>query len=175
MRMKKIELITPSLDYKEQILSYKEEFQAHQDSMDGTAGLNSYETVEDWLKALEANSCEDTVLEGFVPASTFLGVRAADNKVIGMIDIRHYLNDYLKQFGGHIGYSVRYSERNKGYAKRMLGLALEKCIQMELDQVLITCFKENTASAKTILHHGGILENEVVEDNQLVQRYWIAL
>lgn len=173
--MGKIKLVKPSLDYKEQILSYKEEFLAHHDSMDGTAGLINYKNIEDWLAALKDNSCEETVHPGFVPASTYLAIRVRDHKLVGMIDIRHHLNDYLKQFGGHIGYSVRPSERQKGYAKRMLGLALQHCIEMEIEQVLITCFKDNLASAKTILHHGGILENEVLEEDQIVQRYWIAL
>lgn len=173
--MSKVKLVKPDISYKDQILSYKEEFLAHNDSMDGTAGLIDFENIEDWLAALEANSHEETVRKGFVPASTYLAVRIHDNKLVGMIDIRHRLNDYLKQFGGHIGYSVRPSERCKGYAKRMLGLALQRCIEMDIEQVLITCYKNNTASAKTILHHGGILENEILANNELVQRYWIAL
>lgn len=173
--MSKVKLVKPDISYKEQILSYKQEFIAHNDSMDGSAGLMDYEKIEDWLAALKANSCEETVRKGLVPASTYLAVRTRDNKLVGMIDIRHCLNDYLKRFGGHIGYSVRPSERGHGYAKRILGLALQRCIEMDMEQVLITCYKDNVASAKTILHHGGILENEIMENNRVVQRYWIAL
>lgn len=92
-----------------------------------------------------------------------------------MIDIRHRLNDYLFQYGGNIGYSIRKSERRKGYATEMLGLALEECKRMNMDKVLVTCNKCNDGSAKTIKKNGGRLENEVLEDGELIQRYWITI
>ena len=92
-----------------------------------------------------------------------------------MIDIRHRLNEYLLQFGGNIGYSVRPSQRRKGYATEMLALALEECRKLGLDRALVTCDKTNIGSAKTIQKNGGILENEVLEGDRITQRYWIAL
>lgn len=173
--MDEIQLVQPNESYKEQILSYREEFLANKESMDGTANLIHFEAVEDWLIALQDNSCEETVREGLVPASTYLGIRTSDHKVVGMIDIRHRLNDHLLNFGGHIGYSVRKSERCKGYATKMLILALEECKKLHIDKVLITCDKDNLASSKTILRQGGVLENEVLEEDYIIQRYWIQL
>ncbi len=95
--------------------------------------------------------------------------------MIGMIDIRHRLNESLLQYSGHIGFSVRKSERQKGYAKEMLRVALGVCKELNINRVLVTCFKENVGSAKTIISNGGILENEVVEGDYLTQRYWITL
>ncbi|EKS4345926.1 hypothetical protein UT300001_30940 [Clostridium sp. CTA-1] len=92
-----------------------------------------------------------------------------------MIDIRHKLNDCLFQFGGHIRYSIRKSERRKGYAKEMLNLALEKCEDMNMKKALITCSKENIASAKTIIYNGDVLENEISKGERITQRYWISL
>ena len=98
-----------------------------------------------------------------------------DNKLLGMINIRHTLNEYLYNYGGHIGYSVRKIERKKGYAKEMMKLALDECRRLEMKKVLLTCDADNIASAKTIKSCGGILENEVTNDEILVQRYWIEL
>ncbi|APQ75033.1 GNAT family N-acetyltransferase [Clostridium botulinum] len=78
------------------------------------------------------NSREEIVMDGLVPLSTYLTIRLVYNKLIDMIDIRHKLNKYLFEFGGHIGYSVRKSERRKGSAKEMLNLALEKCKDMNM-------------------------------------------
>lgn len=92
-----------------------------------------------------------------------------------MIDIRHRLNEYLLQFGGNIGYSVRPSQRRKGYATEMLALALEECRKLGIDRALVTCDKTNIGSAKTIQKNGGVLENEVLEGDRITQRYWIGL
>lgn len=140
--MRTLKLIFPSKEYQNQILEYKKEFQAEGEIMAGTAGLEKVENLDEWFSMLNNNSKEETVAKEFVPASTYLAIRLVDNKLIGIIDIRHRLNDYLLQSGGHIGYSVRKSERKKGYAKEMLNLALEKCKDMNIEKVLITCDKK---------------------------------
>lgn len=114
-----------------------------------------------------------TVATGLVPASTYLSVRKIDGKLIGMIDIRHTLNAALMQRGGHIGYSIRPCERRKGYAKEQLAIALEKCADIGLERVLVTCDKNNLASARTILACHGVLENEICTEEHITQRYWI--
>ncbi|MBP1047036.1 GNAT family N-acetyltransferase [Enterococcus sp. BWM-S5] len=175
--MEEITLIVPTMAYEQQIKEYRNEFLANKDSMDGTSFLREYEHVPEWLAFIEQNSHEETVTEGLVQATELLAVRSSDDKLIGMIDIRHSLNDYLLKFGGHIGYSVRRSEWNQGYAKEMLRLALDVCRTIDLKQVLVTCNKTNIASAKVILFNGGKQENETLDesDGEIVQRYWITL
>lgn len=173
--MEKIKLILPNLNFKNEIEEYKNEFILNGDSMDGCAGLGNIESFEEWIQILKDNSNISTVREGFVPSSTYMAIRESDNRIVGMIDIRHFLNDYLEKFGGHIGYSVRKSERQKGYAKKMLELALEKCKELNINRVLLTCSKDNIPSMKTILSQGGVLENEVLEGKRITCRYWIDL
>lgn len=91
------------------------------------------------------------------------------------MNIRHYLTDALLYTGGHIGDGVRPSERRKGYATAMIALALDECRKLGLDRVLMTCDKTNVGSAKSIIKNGGVLENEVLDDGVLEQRYWIDL
>jgi predicted acetyltransferase len=94
-----------------------------------------------------------------------------------MLQVRHYFNDYLSKFGGHIGYSIRPSERRKGYAKEMLKSVLPFCREINLENVLITCIEDNIGSEKTIIANGGIYESTVYEPNEKVnlKRYWINI
>lgn len=111
-----------------------------------------------------------------VPDSVFFLLDTERNILIGAVNIRHYLNEGLLQSGGHIGDGIRPSERRKGYATKMIGLALEECKKLGIKRVLMTCDKDNIGSAKSIINNGGVLENEFInEDGVLEQRYWIDL
>jgi len=113
---------------------------------------------------------------GHVQSTTYFLLDNTESRLIGCISIRHALNEMLLQIGGHIGYGVHPLERRKGYATKMLALALDECRALGLDRVLVTCDKDNIGSARTIQRNGGVLENEYAEDDgNIVQRYWIAL
>lgn len=173
--MDKIILVKPDLSYADEIIKYKEESLAESPIINGSAGLDRFSSIEIWFEELKKRSCEDTVPKGLVPSSTYLGVREKDNYIVGMIDIRHYLNEYLTQVGGHIGYGVRKTERNKGYAKQMLKLALEKCKELKIKKVLITCDEDNIASEKVILSANAKLEDIRNVDGENKKRFWIEL
>lgn len=162
-----------SKEYFPKILDYKQEFIKNNDSFDGTAGLGNYDDLNDWYNGIILNSSEKTVREGLVPSTTMMLL--ANDDIVGMIDIRHKLNDNLLKFGGHIGYSIRKSQRNKGYATLMLKLALAKCKEYNIKKVLITCDKDNIASAKVIMNNGGKFENEIELNGEIIQRYWIEI
>lgn len=110
-------------------------------------------------------------------ASTFFAIRKSDEKIIGMIDIRHNLNnEFLAQFGGHIGYSVRPHERKKGYATVMLLQALDYVRHLDLHKVMLGCYSYNLASKKTIEKCGGKLaEVKPYLDGKSMDVYWITL
>jgi len=169
-----MKLLRPTIEYKQQVLEYKKEFIESGDDLAGTCNLQEYDVYEEWMKFVSDNEKESTK-QTAVTADLFLAIREEDNRLVGMINIRHALTEYLFKFGGHIGYSVRKNERRKGYAKEMLRKALDECRNLGIDKVLITCDSENIASANTIKACGGILENEVVLDKLVKQRYWIVL
>ena len=173
--MEKIILIKPNLSYGDEIIKYKEESLKENPLINGAASLDNFSSIEDWLEELKKRSSEATVPEGLVPSSTYLGVREKDNYIVGMIDIRHYLNEYLTQIGGNIGYSVRKTERNKVYAKQMLKLALEKCKELKIKKILITCDEDNIASKKVILSANAKFEDIRSFEGKNKKRFWIEL
>jgi predicted acetyltransferase len=135
-----------------------------------------FDDYYDYLALADNFRSGNDIPSGHVPSSTFFLVGDGGEKIYGAVNIRHRLNEWLLNVGGHIGYGVAPSERRRGYATRQLALALEICRDMGLDRVLITCDKENIGSAKTILNNRGVLENEVPNaDGKTVQRYWIVL
>lgn len=170
-------LIEPTTEYSRQIQSYRKEFLDSGDSMDGTGDLRKFDDPREWIDYVEKHKDPQTVPEGRVPSTQFIFVREEDSKIVGMIDIRHHLNEFLEMFGGHIGYSVAPSERRKGYATQMLKEALSVCKDLGIRKVLITCIKDNEGSRRTILNNGGMYESTVYEpdENVYLERYWIEL
>lgn len=170
-----LQLVSPSLAHEDQVMSFKAELLAENSGFDGCAGLNEVETYREWLDFRGREAAK-----GWVLSNTWLTVRQRDGRVVGIIDCRTALTDFLLQYGGHIGYCIRPSERRRGYAVEQLRLALETYQEAGEERVLITCDKDNIPSARTILANGGVLENEVADEPGLsqsgvIQRYWIAL
>ena len=170
-----MKLIKISEDYAEQIKNYRQEFLDAGDTMDGCGSLRVMDDPYEFIRKCRDYESPKTLPEGLVIATQFLFVRKDDNRLVGMLQVRHYFNDYLSKFGGHIGYSVRPSERRKGYAKAMLAAVLPFCREIGLDKVLITCYEDNIASAATILSCGGRFESLIYEPNEKInyKRYWI--
>lgn len=169
-------LTTPSENYLEKIADYRDEFR-QENFMPGCGPLRTTHSLKKWLEKTASYSSEDTVPLNLVVSTQFICIRKIDGRLVGMIQVRHCLNDYLLNFGGHIGYSVRPSERRKGYAKEMLKMSLNYCREIGLEKVLIICAETNEGSRRTILSNGGIYENTVYESDKKEnrQRYWIEL
>ena len=176
--MNEIILVKPSREYAEQIMQLKAEILAANDAncFAGCSFLENYDNYAEWLKRLEQQEDSRCIPQGSVPSSAYLAVRTSDNRVVGIIDLRHHIDHpILGLWGGHIGYTVRPSERSKGYAKEMLRLNLENARALGLKRVMITCSPDNPASERTIIANGGKFEKDVIVDGAIIRRYWIAL
>lgn len=128
-----------------------------------------YHDIDKYIESLEVKEPNGK----YVPDSTYFCLDTDRNIFVGAVNIRHYLNEEILIGSGHIGDGIRPSERNKGYGTKMVSLALEECDKLGIKKVLMCCDKDNISSAKTIIKNGGVLENEILEDGVLVQRYWI--
>ena len=170
-------LMRPTSEDASQIAEYRQEFLDAGDSMDGCGPLRRIEDPEEYIKICKDYEDPDRVPSHLVLATQLFFIRKCDNKLVGMLQVRHYFNEYLEKYAGHIGYSVRPSERRKGYAKEMLKAALPFCREIGLAKVLISCIDGNVGSEKTILANGGVYESTVHEPNEDrdLKRFWIEL
>lgn len=171
-----LELVIPTKEHKKQVEEYLQEFLDNgENEIAGDGGLDRIKDFDEWLEKIQNDLVINTTDKNKVNATMYLTIRKSDRRIVGNLQIRHFLNEKLLNYAGHIGDSIRPSERRKGYATEQIRLALEKCREMGIDNVLMDCDKNNIGSAKAIKNNGGILENEVYVENELVQRYWISL
>lgn len=170
-----LKLVFPTNEHKEKILGFKNEFLENGETVIyGSGGLDRIKDFDEWLFKIKQDRIKDTATR--VKSTLFIAIRKRDDKIVGIIQIRHKLNEKLLLYGGHIGNSVRPTERRKGYVTEMIRLALNKCSKLGIKKVLMTCDVENIGSEKSIINNGGVLENILTEENgNRVKRYWISL
>ena len=154
----------PGVGRKEDAIGYIREFLAYGSEINGTGGLQRYlDDYEAWLEKLRDDQYRMPDGER-VPARTFFLVRESDRRIVGMINIRLSLNERLWRYGGHIGYSIRPTERGKGYNKLNLYLALRVCAAHGIGEVLLDADLDNPASWKTMEALGGVRIREHFDD-----------
>ena len=163
--MEKFYLEKPSLERKEEIFEYINEFVEYNSDINGTGGLDkiiegcTFEqalarclSMEDEEYAKKINRCQ---------SKTFLLIRENDNRIVGTINVRWNLTEAMKQFGGNIGYGIRPTERRKGYNKINLYLGMQEAQKLGLDRVMLDCDVNNLGSDRTLKALGGVLETVI--------------
>ena len=122
-----------------------------------TEQLTDAVSFEEWLKNVQRNEKKETAENGRPPSYEFMAIRKSDRRIVGMINVRYDLTEEMYRYLGHIGYCVRKSERQKGYAAEMLRLALKEAKKIGMDRVLLTVDSDKTASIATMKKNGALL------------------
>jgi predicted acetyltransferase len=164
-------LVTPTAEYKESFLEAVAEFEPHEQNMIVERRLAGGD-FDRYLKVVEAWTRGEQMPLGWVSVSTFWLID--DGVYVGSTNVRHELNRYLHDYGGHIGYTIRPTKRRMGYGTEICRLALEESKKLGLTRVLITCDDDNVGSRKIIEANGGVLEDVVPQPDVNVpkRRYW---
>jgi len=173
-----MKFVFPNKDYKDNAIEFINEFHTYNSDINGSGALDTYlneSSYEKWIEKVITDIDIANIESGRVPSFSYFYVRETDNKIIGMINIRLALNDFLRNEGGHIGYCIRPTERRQHYATNMLNEALVFCKTIGLDNIIVSCDKSNIASANVIKNCGGILDAEFYSDtfNEVIQKYII--
>lgn len=175
--MEGFRLAIPDGSMADEIWAYRQAMLDAGSSMDGCGSLRRCENPADWLAFNARMARRETVPENLAPAAQYVYLREADGRIVGMLDLRYEMNDFLRRYGGHVGYSVRPDERRKGYATAMLADALVRARERGLERVMVSCLEDNEGSRRTILKNGGAYEATVYDpkDGIYLERYWIEL
>ncbi len=155
--MNELFLIEPTREYQTEYLDMIEEWKTTGEKMVPFTLRFDCNDFDVFLQEIRHQKEDHLENEKMANNTTYWLVNA-DRRVLGAVNIRHHLTPSLLAIGGHIGYGIRPSERRKGYATKILSLALLRAKEMGIDRALLTCDKNNIASAKTIINNGGVLD-----------------
>ncbi len=177
--MEKFYYEKPSLKRKEEIIDFLDEFVKYKSDINGSGGLDKiyeglpFEQALDRCLKMEDEAYAKSI--GKCPGKTFFLIRENDNKIVGTINVRWNLNEEMLKFGGHIGYGIRPTERQKGYNKINLYMGLLEAKKLNLKRVMLDCGVNNIGSNKSILALGGVLDRCEIDpyDNLKTNVYWI--
>lgn len=138
-------------------------------------GYSPEMSFEAYLQILADCEAGKNMSENFVPDTSLFAF--SNHEIVGRVAIRHRLNDFLLNIGGHIGYGVIPNFRNRGFATQLLSAGLNEAKRIGIHRVLVTCDDTNVASIKVIEKSGGVLENKIEAGPglPLKRRYWIDL
>ncbi|NIZ19928.1 GNAT family N-acetyltransferase [Entomospira culicis] len=165
-----------SSEYTVLLKAYQQAFILAKEICHGAPELTDGMRVEAWLVWVEDHKYVGTLPAGRVLSHSYILLNDKEDKVLGIINLRHYLNDYLRNFGGHVGYSVAPDARGRGYAKLMVAQLRPLAVEFGLDRLLLTCEESNVASLAVIRSTGACYEDRRLDGNRRwILRYWLTI
>lgn len=165
-----LKLIKPNGKYLGSFLDALEEDEKFSPNTEKVLG----KYTPDFFERLEKIEKGIDLPEGYVSCTTLWLVD--DKDFIGKISLRHYLTDALLNYGGNIGYEIRYSKRRMGYGTKMLKMGLEYCEDiLKMNKVMISCDYDNIGSEKVILKNGGVLAELLEHEGKTIKKHWINI
>ena len=167
-----ITLKRPIKENEAEALAFKKEFIDNgEQTINGSELLDQIDSYDEWLKSVSDNTSPETVNPSWVVTDTYFAFDKND-RLVGIIDLRHELKGFLEDFGNS-GYSVRPSERRKGYATEMLRLIIERAAEIGLGKLQLSVERTNEPSVKTILKNGGKYERSFTFEGEDADVYII--
>ena len=167
-----ISFVLPTEENRDDVLSFYNEIEKANETC---IGYNNYKNFDIWLTGMKNRHTGKNLPDGYVRENFYLCYDG--DEMVGVFSLKFELTEFLRNYGGHIGYAVRPSKRNHGLATQMLKQGLEIAKQYGFDRILCVCDDDNYASEKVILKNGGVFENKLYDSDEkvFVKRYWIEL
>jgi predicted acetyltransferase len=174
-----MKLVFPNKEYEAKAKEFIAEFYEYDSEIAGSGSLDRYlkeSTYDEWLTKVFTYIDIANLPADKIPGLTYFFVREEDDRIVGMINIRLALNDFLRNEAGHIGYCIRPTERRKGYGTQLLRAGIAVCRRVDIENIIVTCDKVNLGSAGVIQNCGGVLEAELYSEafGEVIQRYVIG-
>lgn len=169
-----ISLVRPTFEHREEALAFKKEFFDYgEKEINGSEMLDHLNSYDNWLSTVQANADPERFNPSWVLTDTFFAIDDT-GRIVGIADFRHELKGFLVDFG-HTGYSVRPSERKKGYATQMLSLIMQVAKEAGFDQLQVSVERSNEPSVRTIIKNGGVYERSFEYEGEPADVYRIPL
>lgn len=167
-----LQFMLPTERNREDVLSFYDEIQKSGGTCIGMSNCKNYNA---WLTEMQNRHAGENLPDGYVRENFYLCYEG--KRLVGVFGLKFELTEFLLNYGGHIGYATRPSDRNRGLATQMLKQGLQFAKKFGYERILCTCDSDNYASEKVILKNGGVFENELHDPNEdvTVKRFWIQL
>lgn len=167
-----LDFVLPTERNRDDVLAFYDEIER---SDSECIGISNYKNFDLWLTEIQNRHTGKNLPDGYVRENFYLCYEG--DCLVGMFSLKFELTEFLLNYGGHIGYSTRPSDCNRGLATQMLKQGLELAKRFGFDRVLCVCDSDKCASEKVIIKNGGVIENELYDpdENINVKRFWIKL